>query len=78
MEKEILSTKEAAAFLGISQHQIYKLSSSGRIPTYSPTGRKIYFVKSELEEWVFSGRRATVKDINSQAIKFINFKTKKS
>ena len=74
--KELLGSKEAAAFLGISLEKLYKLSSSGKIPTYSPTHGKIYFLKSELEQWVLSGRRATVKNINLQANKFLNFKNK--
>jgi excisionase family DNA binding protein len=72
-QKEILGTQEADLFLDISVDTLYKLSSSGRLPTYAPTGGKIYFLKSELVEWVISKRRATVKDINKMATKFINF-----
>lgn len=73
---EFLDSKGAAAFLGISLNTLYKLSSSGKLPTYSPTGGKIYFIRSELEEWVLSGRKATIKNINSQANNFLNFKNK--
>lgn len=67
--KDILSAAEAALFLDISLYQIYKLSSSSKIPTYSPTGGKIYFLKSELEEWILSKRRGSVNNIDKKAIK---------
>ncbi len=70
--EQILGSREAAAFLGISLYQIYHLSRNGRLPTYSPTGGKIYFLKSELEAWIISGRRADVKMINSRVISILN------
>jgi excisionase family DNA binding protein len=76
MDKQILSSTEAAAYLDISLHQLYKLSSSGKLPTYSPTGGKIYFLQSDIEEWVLGSRRATVKNFQSQATKLITLKTK--
>jgi excisionase family DNA binding protein len=69
--EEVLSAKGAAAFLNLSRFVIYSLSRSGRIPTYRPTGGKIYFLKSELLDWVRSGRRATVRDIQYNATKSI-------
>ena len=76
MEKQILGSKEAAAYLDISLHQLYKLTSAGKLPTYSPTGGKIYFLKSDIEDWVLASRRATVKNIKSQAISLITLKGK--
>lgn len=72
MTKTILNSKEAALYLDISLDQLYKLSAAGKLPTHSPTGGKIYFFVSDLEEWVRSGRRATVKDIHSIATKSLN------
>lgn len=66
MEEEFLSSKQAAEFLDISQHQIYKLSAGLKFPTYSPTGGKIYFLKSDLYEWIRSGKKLTAKEIQSR------------
>jgi len=74
MNKTILSSKEAAQYLDISLEQLYKLNAAGKLPTHSPTGGKIYFFVSDLEEWVRSGRRATVKDIRKQVINTVNYK----
>lgn len=74
MEKEFLTTREAACYLDISMHQLYKLNAGGRIPSCRPSGGKVYYLKSDLFEWVLAGRRATAKSINEQAIKLLKAK----
>lgn len=70
---QILSSKEAAEFLKLSIHQLYKLTNSNRIPSYSPTHGKLYFLQSDLEDWVLSAKRATIHSINKKINKyFIN------
>ena len=49
--KDILSLDEACFLLNASKSQLYKLTRTHRIPHYKPN-RKIYFLKSELVEWV--------------------------
>lgn len=49
--KEVLTTSEASAFLGMSESYLYKLTSSKRIPHYKPNGRLVYFNRSELQAW---------------------------
>ena len=36
--KEVLTTAEASAYLGLSESYLYKLTSSKRIPHYKPNG----------------------------------------
>jgi excisionase family DNA binding protein len=66
METEFLTSKDAASYLDISTDQLYKLNSGGKIPSYRPTGGKVYYLKTELIEWVLSGRRATIREVNSK------------
>ena len=47
-----LSFREASEYLGISLSYLYKLTSQNKIPHYKPNGKMIYFVKSELDQWV--------------------------
>lgn len=74
-DKRFLSSKEAALFLNMSLNQFYKLSSSGCITTYKPTGKKLYCLREDLEEWVLSGKRATIKSITENATKIVNLKS---
>ena len=73
VDRDFLTTAEAAVYLNISINQLYKLNMAGSIPYYRPTGGKIYYLRSELHDWVLKARRASVLDINKKATKFINF-----
>jgi excisionase family DNA binding protein len=54
--EEILSLNEAAKFLCASKSFIYKMTSQKLIPHYIPSGKKIYFKKSDLENWLLKNR----------------------
>ena len=53
---EILSLNEAAKFLCASKSFMYKMTSQKLIPHYIPGGKKIYFKKSDLEDWLLKNR----------------------
>ncbi len=52
--KEILTIDEASIFTGYSKSYLYKLNSVGSdMPVYSSSkGSKLFFKKSELEQWL--------------------------
>ena len=64
--KPVLLVDEAAIFTGFSVQHLYRLTSAKQIPHYKKD-RKLYFKKSELEEWMTETPCASLKDINSQA-----------
>lgn len=43
---------EAAQYLSISHSSLYKLTYQRKIPCHKPTGKVLYFFKSELDEWI--------------------------
>ena len=51
-ETKPLTLPEAAKFLNLSQSHLYKLTSERKIPHSKPSGKKIYFDKSELIQWL--------------------------
>lgn len=69
--KRVLNMREAVAFTGISLSHLYKLTSTGGIPCYKPTGRAIYFNREELEAWMLRGRKATTEEIDRAASAFM-------
>jgi excisionase family DNA binding protein len=72
LQKEVLSFEEARIYLdGISSSYLYKLTSARKIPHYCPTGKLIYFKRSELEEWIFSNRRKTTDEIENEANEYL-------
>jgi len=54
--EEILSLNEAAKFLCASKSFMYKMTSQKIIPHYIPGGKRIYFKKSDLEDWLLKNR----------------------
>ena len=65
--KEVLTSDEAARYLGISKSYLYKLTMQQKIPHYKPLGKMCYFNREELEQWLQSNRVATDEEISQQA-----------
>ena len=57
--KEILGVEGAADFLGLKRSAVYQKTHAGTIP-YFKKGKKLYFRRSELLDWLESGRQKTV------------------
>ena len=69
--KEVLTSEEAASYLDVSMPQLYRLTSKKLIPFYSPTGGKLYFKRSELDNWMLSNRSATTQEIEVNSINYL-------
>ena len=65
--KEVLTSDEAAKYMGVSKSYIYKLTMRQAIPHYKPMGKMCYFNRQELEEWLQRNRIATDSEISQQA-----------
>ena len=65
--KEVLTSDEAARYLGISKSYLYKLTMRQQIPHYKPMGKMCYFNRLELEQWIQSNRVATADELSQQA-----------
>jgi|ERR1043166_8584008 excisionase family DNA binding protein len=53
---KILTLSQAAKYLGITDSALYKLTHKSEIAFYKPHGKRIYFLKSELDKWIFAKR----------------------
>lgn len=68
--KAVLTSTEAAAYMGVSKSYLYKLTMKGVIPHYKPSGKMCYFNREELEEWLQNNRCATDGEIGNRASKY--------
>ena len=68
--KEVLTSDEAAKYMGISKSYLYKLTMRHEIPFYRPTGKMCYFNRAELEAWLQQNRCATAAEIADEANRF--------
>ncbi len=62
-----LTFDEAARYLDVSKSHLYKLTSANKIPHYKPQGKRLYFVKCELNTWLLRNPVKTTDKIEQQA-----------
>lgn len=66
-QKEVLTSDEAARYMGVSKSYLYKLTMRQQIPHYKPMGKMVYFNRLELENWLQNNRVSTEGEISQQA-----------
>jgi len=57
--KEVMSINDLAAYTGWTTSYLYQLTRKRQIPFYRPSGKTIFFRRSEIEDWIFQHRVAT-------------------
>ncbi len=68
-----LTVKEAASFLNITVPTLYSKNSRGELPSCKPPGcKRLFFLKSDLIEYLKQGRRKTAFEIKIEAEAYIN------
>lgn len=68
--KDVFDLDEASMFTGFSKGHLYRLTSERDIPHYKK-GRKLYFKKTELVEWLLEEKVMTMSDINKMAATYV-------
>ncbi|MEN7552001.1 helix-turn-helix domain-containing protein [Rapidithrix thailandica] len=74
--KKVLNFNEACLYLELSQSHLYKLTSSGSIPYYKPNGKKLYFNRVELDQWLLRNRNAVQEEIEQRTANYLMKKGK--
>ena len=64
--EEMFTVSQAAAFLNLSVATLYSKVCRKEIPV-NKQGKRLYFYKSELSEWIKSGRRKTAEELQKEA-----------
>ena len=65
--KNVLNIDDVAILTGMSKGYIYQLTHKRIIPFYKPTGKQMYFDRSEIEAWMKRNRYDTNDEIDAQA-----------
>ena len=66
-----LTLKEAAEFLDFSRSYLYRLTSQGRVPCYKPEGKRIYFDRAELVNWLKRNRIRPQEELEATAATYV-------
>lgn len=73
---QLLNIADAAAFLSLRPPTIYGLVHKRKIPVCKQ-GKRLYFSKKELIEWIKTGRKKTICQIEEEAKKYIRSNPKR-
>jgi excisionase family DNA binding protein len=74
-EDKLLTIREAAEILHLSVPTVYGLVQRSEVPVCK-RGKRLYFSKQELIEWIMSGRKKTNSEINAEADDYIKSRTR--
>ncbi|WP_372483035.1 helix-turn-helix domain-containing protein [Elizabethkingia anophelis] len=61
--KKMLTTKEAASYLRLSVQHVRKLCREGKIPSYQPNRKNIYFDFEDLDYYLRVNKRMSEEEI---------------
>jgi excisionase family DNA binding protein len=71
LQKDVLNLTEAHAYLDISASHLYKLTSQKLIPHFCPQGKKLYFRREELDQWLLRNRQDSTDEIETKAANYL-------
>ena len=63
-ERELLNATDAAKFVGIAKQTLYGYTSRRLIPFIKRGSKTVLFRKSDLQDWLMEGKKATIAEIN--------------
>lgn len=61
--KKVFNLDDLKNYTGFKASTIYKLCAANSIPHSKPTGGKLFFEKSEIEEWLLRNKQFTEQEI---------------
>jgi len=73
-QNKVLTFEQGCQYLGFAKSYVYKLTSSGILPFSKPNGKRIFFDKEKLEEWMLSNSHSSLKEKQIIAATFLNTK----
>ena len=71
LQKTVLNFNEAAKYLDVSPSHLYKLTSTKSVPHFCPQGKKLYFKRDELDNWLQRNRQSAATEIEQLATDYI-------
>ena len=71
IKKDVLNFDEACKYLSVGSSHLYKLTSTHKIPCYQPNGKKLYFRRNELDDWVLRNRKTANDEIMQLATQYL-------
>ncbi len=71
LKKDVLNFNETCTYIDISASHLYKMTSQKLIPHFCPQGKKLYFKRAELDEWLLRNRQDSTDEIETMAANYL-------
>lgn len=68
-ERNLMTTTEAARYLGVKPSYLYKMMMRRTIPYFKPGGKLCFFAKDDLDAWLTRVRVKSQTELESEAAK---------
>jgi excisionase family DNA binding protein len=69
--KQMLTTNEAAEYMGVSLSTMYKLTHRRELPVYKPAGGKVYLKREDINTYLSKHRLMSQAEIEQEAINYV-------
>lgn len=76
VSEDPITIQQAADFIKLSVSTLYMLVSRSQIP-YMKKGKRLYFSKKELNEWIKTGRKKTIAEMDIEADGYLSSNKKR-
>lgn len=67
-KKDVFTFTEFCAYVGIGESYGYRLTSAKIVPHYNPRGKKLYFRRAEVDDWLLQNPVKTTAQIAQEVI----------
>jgi excisionase family DNA binding protein len=74
MKNNLLTTAEAAEYIGVTLSYMHKMMMNKTIAYYKPNGKLCYFEKEDLDRWLRRIRIASIEEVEQDAIAYMTNK----
>jgi excisionase family DNA binding protein len=78
LKKEVLCFKDVCQYLDLSASHLYKLTSQKAIPHFCPQGKKLYFKREDLDQWLLRNRQDSTDEVEAKAANYLLKNRKKN
>ena len=78
IKNPLLTTAEAAAYLGLKISYLHKLMMRRAIPYYKPNNKLCFFAQADLDHWLTGNRIASQEEIEQQAQQYLSKKRREN
>lgn len=75
--KHVLDVDEACSYMKVSRSFLYKMTHERKIACYCPSGKKLYFKREDLDEWMLQNRQKPEFEIEQDALSIIKIRSRK-